>query len=779
MRKRWLALVGLLLVLSLASNTAAASTPFLAPFGNRTLLINLIGVDGSPIKNAEVHLLTPGVADMKIARTDHRGQATLQMPDGFSFWIRVWADGYALIERPYVPASDGPVLTLRATPYTTVLTGLITDDQGLPVPQAQVSLFRDGYGLEFNGISNEMGVYTFSGVQAGGTYSLQVEAKGYQPVTQSLSALSPNSRNQVDLPLTPAAGAVTGEVVDAKSNRPVSGVVVELLLNGWGVVEKTRTDSLGYFHLSAPSAPEGLYQVRLSKPNFETSTSAGFTVSSGSWTDFSGGSRFTMNQLYARMSGKVTDQNNSALSGIEVHLQRQGLGTVDVTTTDEDGKFKFEQITGGTYRMRAFPEGNLVHSDTGWLAVAGGETRTANIVAQTPDTTYYGAESLTGTVRDHMGEPVAGAQVLVHRGQESYQAVTDEEGRYDVSVHATVSDDLDDDPATGYHVMVSASGFLANDQPDSDGELPPSLITIQEDSDNQANFTLQPETATIAGRVVTNQGRILPGLTVGLLQEGQHVIARTTTDASGRYHFPDLPFAKQGRYTPVVLDSSYIEGSVAPDGTQILPASLSPTVATSLNLVARPATNIVHGLVQAGTDKPAAEAMVTVTRPADGKTFTEKVNADGSYQVRVPAAPGDQYLVRTTARGAVMNADPTVANIGDAYAIRSNLTVHPSGSIAGRVFGPDGKPVSGMKVLLYGEGSATPAKITWTDDLGMYRFADLTPSRRYAAVTSDGVSRLSALSPGELIITPLISLPSGETHWVDLSVSAPPFSVSP
>lgn len=776
MRKFVPAMLSLLLVLSLVSS--ASASPFLATPAARTLLVNLVAADGTPLKNGEVHLLTPGVSAVKTARSDERGQATLQLPAGFSFWLRVWADGHALIERPYVPASDGSVLTLRADAYNTLLTGLVSDDRGRPVARAQVSLYRGGYGLESTGMTNELGVYTLKSIRADGSYTLQVEAQGFQPVSQSLNPLSPNSRNQVDLALTRASGIVTGEVVDARNSRPVSGIIVELLLSGWGVVGRTTTDSLGYFYMEAPPS-NGSYEVRLSRPDFETTSTAAFTVTTGGWVDFSGADRIAANRLYAEVSGKVTDENDNPLPHIEVHLQGQGLGTVEIATTDEKGKYKFTQIPGGTYRVRAFPNGgDLLRADTGWITVVGGRDILGDITAAFTERGNYGSESLTGKVEDHLGDPVKGAAVTVHRGSETFTAQTDEDGRYEVlNLRSSVPDSPDDDPVSGYHVMVVAPGYLTNDQPSNQGEN--SFVPIVEGGDNVANFTMQPQSTTLAGRVLNDQGLPVEGIKVALVQEGKNEPKEVTTDRAGRYLFTDLRVAKQGRYFPVMADPAYVQGAVTPDGTLITPTTLTPASPTTFALAARPSSGLVTGLVQSGDDRPAVGALVTVIRSGDGRTFSAEVREDGSYQVRVPAVPGDQYLVRATAHDSAEAASATVATLGENFGTQVNLTLHPTAAITGRVYGPDGKPLEGVRMVLYAEGSTLVVKSTLTDATGRYHFEELTPGRRYAVLAADDQNNLSALAPGELIITPLTNLPAGETQWADLTVNTAPLGANP
>lgn len=779
MRKLIAALMSLALLAALAPRAQASDFSFLAPPAAQPLYINLISTDGSPVADAEVQLLSPGTPGMTTVRTDEQGQATLALPGGFSFWLRVWAEGYALIERSYVPASDGQALTLTASPYTALLTGIVRDERGMPVGQAQISLFRAGYGLEATAVTNDRGIYTLNALRADGEYNLQAQARGYRPVSLALNALEPARRNQVDLTLTPASGRVTGEVVTGAANRPVGGVRVELLLDGWGPVASTTTDGTGYFALSAPPVENGVYQLRLSRYDYETVTTASFAMTEGGWYDYSGENRLTLNKLYAEITGKLFGNNAEALSEVEVQLQRQGLGTVEVARTDKDGRFTFKQVPSGAYRVRAIPSGGLTHADTGWLEVAGGSTITANIVATTPDTYSYGSATLSGTVKNHLDEPIAGAEVKVYRGSQTWTETTDDEGRYDFSLQANIPNSLDDDPGTGYHVTVTAAGYLSSDQPGAEEEAAPSLVDLRSNTDNQANFVLQPEYAAIAGRVVDSQGRFLSGVKVGLLQEGRTRAVEAVTDETGRYRFEKLPIAKQSRYLPVIIDEAYVNGAVGPSGAPFEPAALSAASPTSLTLVAHPNQTTFLGLVQAGDDRPAEGAVVTVVRSVDGEKFTGEVAPDGSYQITLPAAPGEQYLVRAQSESSSVAASAEVLQPGTNYGVQANLTTHVAANITGRIVGLDGKPVGGAKVMLYEEGNKTVSRIAFTNLAGQYRFGNLVPGKRYAVIASDGGTQRSALEPGEPIITPLIALPSGETVWADIQLQAVPAVTAP
>lgn len=773
MRRAIAVLLSLLFLVTAAPGAAAADLSFLQPAAAAPLRITLISTDGTPLPDAEIQVLTPGLPGITAARTDQRGQAAIALPPGHTFWLRAWAEGHALVERAYVPATDGPALTVTAEPYTAVVTGVVRDERGLPVPQATIELFRAGYGLEATARTNDLGVYTLSTARAGGDYTLHAHASGYRPVSQEVVGLDPRRRNQVDLTLTPAAARITGEVVSGVRGTPVWDATVELLLGDWGPVASVRTDRSGYFSLSAPPIENGVYQLRVSRYDHDTVTTGTFALQDGTWLDYSGEDRLVLNKLFAQVAGRVFDGNAQPLKDVEVHLQRAGLGTVQVARTDEEGRYSFREVTQGTYRVRAFPGGNLVRADSGWMDVAGGGTVSAHITAEAPDTSSHGSAVLSGTVKNHVEEPVVDAVVRVSRGSQTWTARTDEEGRYDLSLQANIPDNVTEDPSTGYHVSVKVDGYLYTDQPVTDGGNPPGLVDLRRGSDNTADFVLQPERATIAGRVVDDRGEPLAGVRVGLREEGRNKIAETQTDEAGRYQFANLPVARQSRYLPVILDPAYVGGAVAPDGAIREPQSLTPDGPNHLVLVARPTETRFLGLVQAGDDRPAEGARVTVLRSSDGTAFTGEVGADGSYDVRVPALPGEAYLVRVAGENAVLNTAAEVIEPGTDLGVQANLTTHVPAAIVGRVVGPDGSPLSGIRVVLYTEGQSTADLIAYTNNDGIYRFDKLVPGRRYAPVAVDQSGGRSATAPGEVVITPLVGLPSGETVWADIRMDLP------
>src|SRR3712207_767843 len=57
------------------------------------------------------------------------------------------------------------------------------------------------------------------------------------------------------------------------------------------------------------------------------------------------------------LSGHVLDQNNAAVSGARVVLQRAGTGVETTASTDATGSFKFDSLAAGDYLLVASSAG--------------------------------------------------------------------------------------------------------------------------------------------------------------------------------------------------------------------------------------------------------------------------------------------------------------------------------------------------------------------------------------------------------------------------------------
>jgi RHS repeat-associated protein len=336
--------------------------------------------------------------------------------------------------------------------------------------------------------------------------------------------------------------------------------------------------------------------------------------------------------------------------------------------------------------------------------------------------------TITGTVTDQNGQPLAGATVQI-TGTVNATA-TDGAGNFNLTA-----------PAGLYTLTVSKFGFLpATTTP----------FTIAAGGSFAAGtIHLQPAPGKINGTVVTSlDGSPLAGAAVSLAENGDTAFA----DASGSFTLTE----PAGTYTPTITAAGY--------ASQSLPSFALAAGAThplgTITLVANPATLSGHVTSSAG-GASIAGATVTATslagaaphaapagsrpgqappvHPAQGvspaSTFTATTDASGNFTFQLPPAT---YSVTVTAAGFGSRTTSAV-NLGPGAVFSfGTLTLDPLGTITGTVIqASGGAPIQGATVAIVGTLNQTI-----TDANG-----------RFSLIQSAGTYQLAVSAAGFLTAT--------------------------
>jgi Carboxypeptidase regulatory-like domain len=170
---------------------------------------------------------------------------------------------------PAPPPPPPPAPTPPPTPTRWALSGAITDVAAqTPVNGAKVEIF-EGTNQGAAATANAEGRYRFDSLEPG-TFSIQVKAEGFENERRSVTL---SSDQVVDVPIRKAAApppprrSLTGTVVDAVSDRRLSGVKVRL--DGVG---ETTTAADGSFAFDAGDAEQVRSAVISSATTVERST---------------------------------------------------------------------------------------------------------------------------------------------------------------------------------------------------------------------------------------------------------------------------------------------------------------------------------------------------------------------------------------------------------------------------------------------------------------------------------------------------------------------------
>jgi len=610
---------------------------------------------------------------------------------------------------------------------------------------------------------------------------------------------------------------LNGNNVRENGETPLGGVTLELFALGGngqyattGLTTTTAADGSYTFHVPGP----GTYRVVESQPAGYLSVGAKVgtvnNVVRGSVTSvdvLSGislaGSEDSVDNDFAEyrpgsISGQVRadldgdclyDPGEPLLSGITISLYDGQNQLLKTTITGSDGRYTFDGLTPGTYRVVEGPVSGYFDGDD-HVGTAGGtlvdpDTITAiglgsNVQATGYDFCELPPASISGRVHVDFngdcivdpGEPLlAGVTMNLYDGSNKLVATTttDVEGRYK----------FDNLRAGTYRVVEGATPSYFDHDADVgslggtavDANTIDQIVTTYGDVGTDYDFCELPP-ASISGRVhaeyngdcIVDPGEpLLAGVTISLYDADNKLVQTTTTDADGRYTFSMLtagtyrvvegPAAGYfdgrshvGSLGGMEVDANTVDQIVASYGDvgidydfcEAVPASLSGHIYVDMNedLTFNTGDTRLGGVTVYLLD---AAGQTVKTATTDDQGFYSFTNLQpGDYQVRRGSVSG--YLDGPDLPGSLGGSILDTVTLGD-IALGTNaagtdydFTLIPTAELSGYVYADDNgngvfdtgeAPIAGVTLtLLDAQGQATGITTT-TDATGFYRFAGL------------------------------------------------------
>ena len=379
-----------------------------------------------------------------------------------------------------------------------------------------------------------------------------------------------------------------------------------------------------------------------------------------------GGSRFTRPTVNADIRGAVTihDATEDEYKQTRVEI-RQGTETF-TSSVQADGSYDIAVTTpSGTMEIAVIPPAGFVAPEPkAWQAAEG---------LAAPDFEVYPI-TVSGKLIDASGVPVQGATVTV--GGRS--AVSDANGNFTVTKV----------PAGTHNVVIG-------DTERTRGKTVPG-VSVSDQRDNRIeDITVEtkPQFGTVSGRVTDPSGNGVAGVTV--TAGGKTAV----TNADGDYSIAGVPTGS----TSISVVRSSVPAGYSVSGP--LTRNVTTAGVSGVNFSTTRETGTVSGRV---TD-PSGNGVVGVTVSAGGKTAV--TDANGNYSIAgVPTGSTSISVVRSSVPAGYSVSGAQQKNVTTAGVSDVNFsTTRDTGTVSGRVLGPDSKGVANVTVTAGGKTATTNA----------------------------------------------------------------------
>ena len=342
------------------------------------------------------------IKNVATVTTDSNGQYTIEKVPVGKQNISFKKENYASDNKTVDVILDVIIpLNIYLKPIDGTIKGTVYDEL-TKEPLSDVYISCEGLSLSVT--TDSKGQYIIEKVPVG-KYDITFEKKNFVTATWKTVPVEPNQVTPLDVNLRPEMGTIKGTVVDALTEKALSGVRVES--EGYDPV---TTDSSGSFTFT--DVRVGDRSVSFAKEKYH-STSVAVTVVDGGITSFD----LPLVPLLGAVGGIVKDDNNKPMQGVSVTCEgHQEYAAV----TDSNGMFLIDNVRIGSYTF-VFKADNC-DNEKAEVEIIQDTTTSLNI------TMKLHRGNVAGTVFDYdTKQPLSGVYVI---SEDGISATTDSNGQY-------------------------------------------------------------------------------------------------------------------------------------------------------------------------------------------------------------------------------------------------------------------------------------------------------------------------------------------------------------
>jgi Carboxypeptidase regulatory-like domain len=354
------------------------------------------------------------------------------------------------------------------------------------------------------------------------------------------------------------------------------------------------------------------------------------------------------------ISGTVTDAALQDLSGVTVQAMNDSTGSdYDATTTN--GTYALSGLPAGSYQVLFRPGAgeNVVYQyypDKSGASAAQAVSVTAGQTTTNINATLATGATVSGTVTDAAGNPLAGATVYVDDYGNGFfpyyiytnNATTNSSGQWSV----------DGLPTGTYQVEFDApypSDYAGQYYNDVSGENPPTPVALTAGSTTSGIDAALSLGGQISGTVMdgtTTPATPVQGVEVVALDASGDQSANTTTDSNGNYTLSGLSPAASYRVEFTPPEGSSLEGALYPSASTVqaatpVPVSLGQTT-PNIDETLGAGASISGVVTDAASGGPIGGVSVLLTDNAGNAVYPDSeatTEPDGTYEF-TNLAPG-------------------------------------------------------------------------------------------------------------------------------------------